>query len=629
MAVIIIFFTLGSLFLYYKDIRHNPAWYGDQYKTGDLVVVTLQEPPVEKSNSYKALATVTALKEPGRFISSKGDAILYFEKDSALPPLEYGFQIIFKKTLQEIKNSGNPGGFDYKRYSLFQDITHQAYLKHGEFVILDKKKQDLFQGILFPIRKKVLSVLRRYIHGKKEQGLSEALLIGYKDDLDKNLVQSYTNTGVVHIIAISGMHIALIYWVLSFLCRPLKKIKYSKWFTAAIVIAGLWLFSLVAGGQPSVLRSAVMFTCIALAENFSRKTSIYNTLAFSAFVLLCINPFWLWDVGFQLSYAAVLSIVIFMKPIYNWFYIKNKTLDFIWKLNAVSIAAQLLTTPLSIYHFHQFPDFFLLTNFVAVPLSSIIVLGEIFLCAISFIPFIAALSGKILSWLMWMMNSYIERIESLPYSLWEGMQISIAQALLLTAVVAGGGYWLLEKQRTGAWVGIFALLIFVSLRSHSFYQSGRQQKLIVYNIPKHQGIDIIDGRNCFFMGDKNLLSDDFARNFYIRPSRVLHRVAPTYHLSNFSLQQNFLQFHSKKVLLIDKDFVFEPVRIKIPIDLLVISKNPKLYLLNLSKMFDIKRVIFDGSANAGKLKYWVRDCDSLHIPYYNVSEKGAFVMNLN
>src|SRR5205814_10361966 len=155
----------------------------------------------------------------------------------------------------------------------------------------------------------------------------------------------------------------------------------------------------------------------------------FNPLAFFAFVLLCINPYWLWDLGFQLSYAAVLSILIFFKPIYNWFYVKNKVLDFIWKLNAVSIAAQLLTTPFSIYHFHQFPNFFLLTNFIAVPLSSLIVLGEILLGVVSFIPVIATFIGKILSWLIWIMNSYIERIEILPFSLWDGLQISILQTI--------------------------------------------------------------------------------------------------------------------------------------------------------------------------------------------------------
>jgi competence protein ComEC len=627
-AITFIFLSLGSLLTWYKDTRHHDDWFGKYYKSGDFVKLTLEEPLVEKENSYKALATITAVKENDKIFSTKGNMIVYFKKDS-LPTLDYGSQIIFSVPLQEIKNAGNPGGFDYKRYCLFHNITHQVYLKPDDFFVLEKKNENLLKEILFSIRKKVLSILSWYIHGEKERGLAEAILIGYKDDLDKNLVQSYTNTGVVHIIAISGLHLGLIYWLLIQILKPLRRKKIFTWLNAVIIIAGLWLFSLLAGGQPSVLRSAVMFTCIVLAQGFSRKTSIYNTLALSTFILLCIDPFWLWDVGFQLSYAAVLSIVIFMKPIYNLFYIKNKALDFIWKMNAVSISAQLLTTPFGIYHFHQFPVFFLLTNFIAVPLSGLIVFGEIFLCSISFFPFLAALSGKILSWLIWFMNSYIERIEALPYSLWDGMQISVVQAVLMILAVTGFGYWLLEKRKQGAWVGTFAVLFFVSLRSFSFYKAAEQQKLVVYNVPKHRAIDILKGRNYFFIGDTDLLADDFLRNFHIKPSRILHRAAATDHLSNFLLKEDLLQYGKKKILLIDKNFFFDSNTAKIPIDLLVISKNPKLYLSNLSKTFTVKQVVFDGSTPAWKIKYWIKDCDSLHIPYYNVSEKGAFVMNLN
>jgi len=366
---------------------------------------------------------------------------------------------------------------------------------------------------------------------------------------------------------------------------------------------------------------------------FSRFPSTFllpfTKIAFSAFVLLCIDPYWLWDVGFQLSYVAVLSIVIFMKPIYNLFYIKNKILDFIWKLNALSIAAQLLTTPFSIYHFHQFPNFFLLTNFVAVPLSSIIVLGEIFLCAVSFIPFVALLAGKIISWLIWIMNGYIGKIEALPWSLWGGMQINIAQAVLLILVVAGVGYWLLEKQKAGAVVAVTALLLFISLRSYSFYQTYRQKKLIVYNIPRHQAIDIIDGRDYFFLGDSDILSDNFTTNFHLKPSRILHRIQPAIQLEDLRNWKNLIQYGSKRILLIDKNYDFDSLGIKIPVDIAVVSKNPKLYISSLARTFNIRQVVFDGSVPSWKLKYWMKDCDSLSIPYYNVATKGAFVMNLN
>jgi competence protein ComEC len=268
---------------------------------------------------------------------------------------------------------------------LFQGITHQVYLKEDEFEILSTANKKRFQEFINITRAKVLDILRTNIRGDKELGLAEALLIGYKDDLDKTLVQSYSNTGVVHVIAISGLHLGLIYFLLTWLFKPLKKQKF-KWLRPIFILTGLWLFTLLAGAQPSVLRSAVMFTCIIFSDLFARKSSIFNGLALSALILLCINPFWLWDVGFQLSYSAVLSIVIFMKPVYNWIYFPNKIMDFLWKLTAVTIAAQIFTTPVSIYHFHQFPMYFILTNFVAVPLSSAIVIGEIILCVVSFIP---------------------------------------------------------------------------------------------------------------------------------------------------------------------------------------------------------------------------------------------------
>jgi len=371
-----------------------------------------------------------------------------------------------------------------------------------------------------------------------------------------------------------------------------------------------------------------MFTCIVLADSLTRKSSIFNTLAFSAFLLVCYDPYWLWDVGFQLSYAAVLSIVIFMQPIYNMVYTKNKVLDLILKLNAVTIAAQILTVPLSIYHFHQFPNYFLLTNFLAVPLSSLIVLGEILLCVVSFIPVIAIFIGKILSWLIWIMNSYIERIEILPFSLLDGLQISILQTILLFGGTAGFGFWLMEKSKAGLKYALAALFGFVVLRTISFIQANNREQLIVYNVPQKRAIDLIDGRKYFFVGDSDLLADDFIRNFHIKPSRVLHRIEATINFENYQQQENLIIYNSKKIMTISETKYFVPLDGKIPVDLLLISGNPKLYFNKLAETFSIKQVVFDGSCPAWKINYWKKDCDSLHIPYHDVSEKGAFVMNL-
>lgn len=629
LAATSLFLSIGALLAWYKDIRNDPGWLGNSYKEKDALVVTLDEPLTEKTRSFKANATVNYLLRADTSITVKGKIIVYFKKDSVLPKMDYGSSIILKKSLQEIKNSGNPGGFDYKQYALFRGITHQVFLKQDEFEILDGKKEGWFKKFIYRSRERVLNLLRKNIPGDKELGLAEALLIGHKDDLDQALVQSYTNTGVVHIIAISGLHLGLIYWLLALLLKPLKNRKKIKWLRPVLIITGLWLFSLLAGAQPSILRSALMFTCIVLGESLSKKTSIYNTLAFSAFILLCINPFWLWDVGFQLSYAAVLSIVIFMRPIYNWFYIKNKALDLIWKLNAVTLAAQVLTVPLSIYHFHQFPNYFLLTNFVAVPLSSIILLGEIFLCAIAWIPVLALPVGKLLHLMIWLMNTWIERIESLRFSLWDKLQINIIQAILLFVFAAGTSYWLMEKVKQGLTIGLLALLGFIALRSQSFINADRQQRIIVYNVPQRRAVDFVEGRNYFFAGDSDLLADDFVRNFHLKPSRIFFRITPSDSLDHFRQNNNYIHFINKKILLLDSSISFLPTDNKPVIDLLLISKNTRLYMTKLAAALSIKQVVFDGSVPPWKANYWKRDCDSLHIPYYDVTTKGAFVMKLD
>ncbi|MBS1933377.1 MAG: ComEC family competence protein, partial [Bacteroidetes bacterium] len=464
-------FCIGALLTYHKDISYHNNWINNYYKDGNTVIATLQEPLSEKEKSYKAIALADKIISGNSIIPVQGSILIYFRKDKSLPKLDYGSQIVFSRSLTAIKNSGNPGAFDYKQYCAFQGIYHQVFLKKGEFVILPEKNENIIKRFLFSAQQKTVNIFQRFIPGNKERGFAEALLIGYKDDLDKDLVQSYTNTGVVHIIAISGMQLALIYGFLMIIFTPFSKFRFIKFLKPVTIIITLWLFSLMSGASASVLRAAVMLTSIVIGESFSKKTSIYNTLSASAFLLLCYNPYWLWDVGFQLSYTAVLSIVIFMKPIYHLLYTKNKTLDFIWQLTSVTLAAQILTTPISIFHFHQFPNYFLLTNLIAVPLSSIILFGEIFLCAVSFIPAVAKFTGTILNKLIWLLNSFIEHMETMPKSILDNLQVTIFQTIFIYISIAGIATWLLHKKKNYFFTGLFAMLGFVVLRSVSFLQA--------------------------------------------------------------------------------------------------------------------------------------------------------------
>ncbi len=629
LSIGILFISLGALLVLKQDIGNDPGWIGATYKASDAVIITLDEPPVEKTRSFKASCTVSSLLRNGKLIPAKGRIILYFEQDSLLSVPTYGDRLITRKPLQAIRSSGNPGAFDYKRFCIFQDISHQLFLQSNDFVLLPGKNENWLYRFLYSTRKHVLAILRKNINDKKQAGLAEALLIGYKNDLDKTLVQSYTNTGVVHIIAISGLHLGLIYWLLVRIVKPLQRKIKLRWLPPLLVITGLWLFSLLAGAQPSVLRSAIMFSCIALAEGLSRKTSIYNSLAFSAMALLCYNPYWLWDAGFQLSYAAVLSIVMFNQSLYNLFYFKNRFVDILWKMNTVTLAAQVLTIPVSIYHFHQFPNYFLFTNFIAVPLSSLVLIAEIVLCCVAFLPFVAAIIGKLIGWLIWLMNWYVERIELLPFALADRLEINVLQAAILTIFFAAFAFWIVGHSVTGFKTGLIAFVIFLSVRSVSFIKAARQQKIVVYNIPQHQAIDIMDGRNVYFIGDSGLAADQYAQNFHLRPSRTQSRAGKV--IIPFSLKKgvNYLSYRSCKIMLINETSRFSRAQDIQPIDLLIISKNPKLYLNTLLQTFRPGQVVFDGSVPYWKLGYWKKDCDSLKIPWHDVSLQGAFVMKLN
>ncbi len=604
-----------------SDLRHHPAWLGHHLKDSSYLFLTVEEMPVEKANSWKALASVQFLMHAGIGERVTGQVIIYFKKNSGQAPVSYGTRLVSKRQPQPIRKSGNPGAFDYQRYCLFNGITHQLYLDENDFIVWPASRKTLLKQFIFDCRQWVVAQMQQFIPGEKEQGLAEALLIGYKDDLDPDLVQSYANTGVIHVVAISGLHVGLIYWLLLLLTHSIKRWVILR---LLLIIPLLWLFSIMAGAQPSVLRSALMFSCMAGAEVLGRRTNVFNTLALSAFLLLCINPFWLWDAGFQLSYSAVLSILLFYRPIYGWCYFPNRLLDFLWSLTAVTVSAQVLTLPVCVFHFHQLPLLFLLSNIVAVPLSSLILVGEIFLCGIFFITPAARISGQVVGWLIRLMNQYIERLSRIPFCTWNGLSVSFPQAVLLFIFVAGFSYWLLEKSRAALWTTMVSLFAFLFLRSLSFREANMQKQLIVYHVQKHRAIDVLYGRNSCFIGDTAVLQDAFLRNFTIRPARIMYRIKSG---AVWSGSCKDLVVGGQQLLLLDSAINIITAPNPPTIDLLIISHNPKISFSRLCRSFLIRQVVIDASVPAWKARRWKKDCDSLHIPCHDVVEKGAFVVH--
>ncbi len=619
---------LGSVLIHFQNIENDSSWIGHFIHGKETVLLTIQEPLVEKPNSFKALAKAESVFKKGAWQPIKGNILVYCKKDSTANTLQYGSQIIITKTWQPITNSGNPGGFDYKRYCASQDIHYQVYLQSGEYLLLAGLKKSTITELLINTRNKVLSLFREWVPGQKETGVAEALLIGYRDDLDKDLVQSYSHTGVVHIIAISGLHLGMIYGLLVLLLKPFRKLKWIRFIKPLIILVVLWGFSLLAGAAASILRSAVMFSFIVMGESLGRKTNIYNTLAASAFCLLVYNPYFFWDVGFQLSYAAVLSIILYMKPIYRQLYFNNKILHTVWQLNAVTLSAQILTLPIILYYFHQFPNLFLFTNFIAVPLSGFILYGELLLLVVAKIPFLNLWTGKTLSFLIAQMDGVIERTDRIPYSVTDNIQIGLAQTILLYFAIGYIAFWLFTKKGKAFIAGLSFLSGVFFFYSYHRIQQTDQHKIIVYNIPKHTAVDIMAGRHYQFLGDSILTGNNSLARFHLKPSRVQYGITETGSLSGIRIHGPLVLGRQKSVLIINRPYHIAVNQKKIPVDIIILSGNPKIYLSQLTTVFNSKIWVFDSSNPLWKIQYWKKEADSLHLRHHSVSEQGAFETDL-
>lgn len=607
----------GMLLIQHADIRRYPGWVGHHARDTCRLIVVLQEPPVKKTNSWKAEAEVMAVMNDHNIQPVRGRIFLYFREQ---PPLRYGDRLLVHTALRPIKGMGNPGEFDYGRYCSYRNIFHQAYLRHSQWQPLPGTEKNWLNDRLFRAREFCLHTLRTYIPHREEYGIAQALLIGYREELDKEIVQAYTNTGVVHIIAISGLHLGLIYVTLLQLLQWLPKKRWMEVLKALLLISVLWAFSLLTGASASVLRSAVMFTTIAVGQfMISRHTNIYNTLAAAAFLLLCYNPYFLLDAGFQLSFLAVAGIILCYRPVYDWWMIKNKWMDKLWQMVAVSLAAQIFTWPVCLYYFHQFPNLFLLANIVAVPLSTILLYGEILLMCFAAMPLIAGWIGKLLGWGIAAMNTLIQWIDHIPGAVTNNIYVDMMQTICLYGMTAALCAWLLAKWKAGCYwlLGISAL--FAGWVASVRISAKQQHRLIVYHAPRQTAIEYVHGQKSTLYADSVHLLQR-----YVPPAHAFYRIR---HFS-YSPHGELISFGGKTLLTLTRPLPGKPPENRIRINYILLSHNSKVDISRLEDFFIYETVIFDASNAPFLIRKWKNACNELPLRCFSVPDEGAFVINL-
>ncbi len=589
------------------------------------VVATVLEPLTASTGNSTTKRTTASVAE--------GKIMLYFSGNSSLSSnttetIGAGTQLLLRKKPQPITATGNPGGFNYKKYAASQQLFYQLYVNPGDYLVYGRQPIARTAQLLAQLKAGVLRILNQYIKGEKEAGVAEALLIGYKKNLSKELLQAYSSTGVVHIIAISGLHLGMIYGLLLLVLKPFEKYRYSKWLKPVILLLVIWIFTLLTGASPSILRAAVMFSFLILGQQMERTASIYNSLAASAFCMLCFNPLLLWDIGFQLSYAAVTSIALFAKPITHLLYLKNKLLRHCWELTAVTLSAQILTLPLLLFYFHQFPNLFLFTNFIAIPLSGLILYLEIVLLVVSPVPIIAALTGKLTGFLLQKMNSIIEDTARIPFAVTNDLQIDLLQTVCLYVCIGAMAYWLMQKKPKALFVSLAGLLCLTGIGTYSTMRAARQQKLLVYYFPKTTAIDLIEGNTYLYLGNPAAYKTPLLVNNYLRPSRTVYRAGTAARTMNRAIQFPLITGRNKTVLIVYPGMALPANSVPPKVDLVIISGNPAIRLSEIARCINSKYYVFDCSNPLWKIERWKKEAENLHLRHHSVPGSGAFEFNL-
>jgi competence protein ComEC len=516
LTVNLFFLAAGYFIAIYNTPVFNPQHFSNISQNADLASVKLLEPFKDKLKSYKTLAEITALRENGKWHSAQGKLIIYLQKDSIIKLPKYGDCLLIAANFKDITPPQNPGEFNYKLYLERKGILKQVYLKTAQWHNTGINNANPIINLAYNLRNKLLVVFKQNIQSPQEYAVASALIAGYTDDLDKDLITSYANTGVLHVLSVSGMHVGIIFIVFSFILSFLDKKKWRQILKAIILLTFLWMYALITGFSPAVLRSAVMLSLVIVGNSLGRNTSIYNTLCVSAFLLLLYNPYLIADVGFQLSYLAVFSIVWLQPYIYELWDVQNKYADYVWKITSVSIAAQIITCPLSLLYFHQFPNYFILANLIIIPLSTMAIYGGIMLLALAPFSTLCVYVGKALTLDLLLLNNTVRFFDYLPFSTLNGININIAETIVVYMFVILIACFIFYKSARYLQLSLLALAFIFSSKLYGSYHSVNQRKLIVYSIPKTAAYDFIDGESNVLYADTSFIADTNSKNFHIK-----------------------------------------------------------------------------------------------------------------
>lgn len=554
------FISLGNLALHERNEWGIKKNFDQKYRIGDSYIVDVNSIDNQHKEWNKVIATVYSLKKNDRIIPCDEDVVFFVQKGEA--KINVGDRLALNSALEPIKNKGNPGEFDAeffwrsKKIDKIGFVSDQAFLKRGNSI-------SFLEEWSLKSRDYLNKILEKHLDGQ-ELALAQALILGERSLLDQETINAFGNSGAMHVLAVSGLHIGIILQIILFLLQGFSKVLTRK---KALVIALLllWGYTVISGLSASVLRATFMFSVLAVAQLYGKNYNPVNGLFFTGFVLLLINPFFIYDIGFQLSFLAMIGIFWFYKPIVKWWFIDNKWLRKVWEGTAVGLAAQILTVPLTLYYFHQFPNYFILTN-IGLMLSTGIILGlGMFVFAFSWLKFLGKFSVYLLMLSLYFSLLFVYWIDQLPGSVALGFQlhgwiILVAYILIIAIYLFKNS---VKKIQIGLVISSFILILVVVIQR---FQAMNYNEICFFN---HSRLTFtVKNKNrlyCFYDGTKG----DFEK--VKRIVEAYRKIYPS-EIRYFSMYEKDLIFQNKELKIKTKNYR-KGVRVQFNNEVYFVKKN--------------------------------------------------------
>jgi competence protein ComEC len=597
--------------------------------------------PSQSPKFTKLSVTVTAYCDSAdvwREVDEKMTLYLRSDSAAALPLL--GDKLVARLKPNANPPAKNPYEFDYGSYQRKHGIFSAAFIDGSSCVVVSHDNLPVWKTVPKYIRKTLLAYFGQQGVTGEELAVLQALTLGDKSRLDSDLRQSYAAAGAMHILAVSGLHVGIISMMLGFFLKFLDARKYGRAMRGVIILLCMWLYALVAGLSPSVLRATIMFSVLTVGKMFSRTTNSYNTLVFSAFLICAFDPLSLFDAGFQLSYAAVLTILFFQPYIYQLLHFKRYLPDAIWSLVSVSLAANIGTFPISVYLFHQFPLHFLATNILANVPTMAIMAGFLLTLPFAFlpaIPYAGWLAATLTSLCVKLLNLIIRFVEGLPYALVEALWITPLQTWLMLFAIFALSFYVWTKRAKLLMLSLLLMAACLSLRVADKYRQQRQAVMAVYSIKNVSLISFVRGSEGFALCDSADMPNPFHFNVKSHMTylgfeslasleRIALQDASCSELAERGICKGFVSFAGKtvKILCSEPPGTLQP---PIDVDYLILTSSCKLRPRQIAAMYHPQQVIIDASMPGYLARRQASDFKALGIACHNVSELGAFVHN--